>query len=80
MSFNTNLGIGGGFKVCFDNPFKEDLKKCGKELPKFSKWLNGGAGQYTGISTNNEKICINIGISASLLPVWISIPLTPYGN
>ena len=80
VSLNTSLAIGGGGKICFENPFKDELDKCGNKVPKIPFWLNIGFGPWTGISTNNERICVNIGVSRQLffdVPFWLSIPLSP---
>lgn len=60
--------------ICFDSPFKKELERCDQKVPKMPFDLNVGLGKYTGISTNNEKMCINIGLSVGLSPIDISVP------
>ena len=68
VSVVTDIEVGGGFVFCYNNPFRN-----ASNLP-FE--INIGLGKYTGISTNNEKMCINVGLSAGFLPVDISIPIS----
>jgi hypothetical protein len=70
---NTNLGIGGGFKVCAPNPFEKQLKKYyGKEVPQFPFSVNAEINPAISLSTDNKRICADIGLSKNLFPVWLS--------
>ena len=75
VSIVTDLELGGGFKFCFDHPFKKKIEACGREVPELPFDINIGLGKYTGISTNNKKLCINLGLSAGFTPVDFSIPV-----
>ncbi|MBI5875130.1 MAG: hypothetical protein HZB81_04690 [Deltaproteobacteria bacterium] len=75
ISIVTDLEAGFGFSFCFDNPWKKEIEQCGNKVPKLPFDLNVGLGKYTGISTNNEKMCINIGLSLGFTPVDVSIPI-----
>ena len=68
FSFLTDLEIGGGFFICFDNPFLDECEDP-KRLPLD---VNIGTGKYTGISADGQIMCINIGLSAGLIPIDIS--------
>lgn len=81
VSLNTNLSIGDGGKICFDNPFKDECGNTnnGNKVPKMPFWLNVGFNQWASVSTNNERMCVNIGWSQQLFfhtPAWLTIPLT----
>jgi hypothetical protein len=79
VSLNANFGVGGGVKVCFRNPYEDDLKQSyGKEVPKMPWWLNVGINKYLGLSTNNERMCVNAGLGQSFLRNSVSIPLTSF--
>lgn len=71
VTWNTNLGIGGGFKICFDRSSKND---CSDNVPQTPWWLNAGLNQWLGVSTDNKRVCINIGLAKSVSPVWLSKP------
>ena len=74
VSVVTDIEVGGGFVFCYDNPFKDEFEQRG--IYKLPFELNIGLGKYTGISTDNDKMCIGVGLSAGFLPVDISIPVS----
>ena len=73
FSFITDLEIGGGFFICFDNPFLDECDDPGR-LP-FD--INIGTGKYTGISSDGQTMCVNIGLSAGFTPIDFSSKSMP---
>ena len=71
LDFVTDLELGGGIFICFENPFLDD--DC-KKTPDFLVDFNVGSGKYTGVTFNVNKFCINIGYSRGLTPFDFSIP------
>jgi RHS repeat-associated protein len=76
--FVTDFELGGGISFCYtpDPP-------CHGERPRLPFNFNVGIGRWTGISTAGERLCINVGASASFLPIDISIPFfdaPPFGS
>ena len=63
----TNLELGGGLMICFDNPFKDDCDP----PPKLPFTINTG-GKWAGISTDNKTICIKLGPAKGLWPGSLS--------
>lgn len=64
----SDLQLGGGFKICFDHPFKDSC-----DVPKRSFDVNIGTGKWTGVTLEgNGGYCINIGLSEGMLPINIS--------
>jgi hypothetical protein len=47
----------------------------GTDPPRLPVSINVGTGKWTGVSTNNRDVCLNLGISAGLLPIDISGPV-----
>ena len=76
--FVTDFELGGGISFCYtpDSP-------CHGERPRLPFNFNVGIGRWTGISTEGERLCINVGSSASFLPIDISISFfdaPPFGS
>jgi RHS repeat-associated protein len=66
VSLLSDLEIGGGFSFTFDHPFPES------NPPKAPFYVNAGISRWLGISTDGDKLRINIGIGVGLTPIDIS--------
>ncbi len=66
VSLVTDLEIGGGLSFTFDHPFPES------NPPKAPFFVNVGISRWLGISTDGDKLRINLGFGVGLTPIDIS--------